>query len=89
MQPKCMSHIQIKAERFKEICLNKNDNTNSTILNEFLRDLFDPEVNLNIEFNNVSQIIAYLCGGMTFDDFKTKSKQCHNFFFKKIHQFKS
>ena len=73
MQPKCISKIHITAERFKEICLNDDNKENSKLLDELLKDFFDPEVKLNLTFNDSSQIINYISGGLDFEDFKTKS----------------
>lgn len=74
MQPKVSSTIRLKAERFKEICLNNELDENSRLLNDVLRDLFDPDVKLNGNFNQTNSIITeYIAGGENFDDFKAKS----------------
>ena len=70
MQPKFHSKNQITAQRFKEICLNDDNKENTRILNDFLRDLFDPDEKLN---ENSIFITDYLAGGDNYNDFKEKS----------------
>ena len=72
----------MNGEKFKEICLNsflKDDSNNdlsiSNQLNDFLKYVFDPEKELNLQqVNDVKQICEYLSGGLSYEDYKQKGK---------------
>jgi hypothetical protein len=74
--------MQLASSKFKEICLNEDKNQeNVKLLEEFLKDFFNPDIKLNINgVNHASNIIYYIRGGLDFEDFKTKSNLIQIFF---------
>jgi hypothetical protein len=74
--------MQLESSKFKEICLNDDKKQeNVKLLEEFLKDFFNPDIKLNINgVNNASNIIYYIRGGLDFEDFKTKSNFIQIFF---------
>ena len=66
--------MQLTSSRFKEICFNNDKKEDVKLLEEFLKDFFNPDIKLNINgVNHPSNIIYYICGGLDFEDFKAKS----------------
>lgn len=72
-----MSHkpiLKITGKDFKEICKTDDCLNTKIIISGILNDLLDPKRNLDLSDEAINQLIDCMCGGLTYEKFKSESK---------------
>ena len=72
MQPKCLNNVCLTAKKFKEACMDENNDENSNFIKSIIDLLFNPDVALNTATNSVNKITDFISPDIGYDEFKRK-----------------